>query len=118
MLRPLSRRGVTGTLTLRPFRARLPRPVLLRLPLLLPLTNALLALAQPGGMRAGEVDVDDELANPTGDGSTSGDDGLDEGVCADADDASDDENNDGDAEADIGANTEAAAAAATAARYG
>ena len=117
MLRPLSRCGVTGTLTLRPLRARLPRPLLLRLPLLLPLTTALLALAQPGGTRAGEVDVDDELANPIGDGSTSGDEGLDEGACADNDDASDDENNDGDAEAEIGANT-VVAAAATAARCG
>jgi hypothetical protein len=47
MLRPLSRRGVTGTLTLRPLRARLPSPLLLelRLPqLLLPL----LVLAPPG----------------------------------------------------------------------
>ncbi len=33
MLRPLSRRGVTGTLTLRPLRPRLPSPLLLLLEL-------------------------------------------------------------------------------------
>jgi hypothetical protein len=63
-------------------------------------------------MSAGEVDVDDDdaLANPTGDGRTSGDDGLDEeDACADD---ADDENSDGDDEVAIGANTDAAAAAA------